>query len=130
MLYLPINKEWIISGTARRVYFVCAVAAFSLFGAFFASRMAMQASGITSLEGAPVAALTVRIFLWPGILGTAVLSIAMWYFWFSFDNSSWLKKACWFLPLYFLFGIGPGLYYFFVYRRNKGPSAADRPPVL
>lgn len=130
MLYLPISKEWIISDTARRVYFVCAVAAFSLFGGILASTMAMQASGITSLEGSPIAALTVRVVLWPGILGTAVLSIAMWYFWFTFDKSSWLKKACWFVPLYFLLRIGPSLYYFLVYRRNRQPSGVDRPRNL
>jgi len=42
----------------------------------------------------------------------------MWYFWFGFDNSGWLKKAIWFLSLYFLLPIGPALYYFFVYRPN------------
>ncbi|PYV65010.1 MAG: hypothetical protein DMG97_33340 [Acidobacteria bacterium] len=56
--------------------------------------------------------------LLPGILGTAILTVAMWYFWFGFDKSPWIRKAFWFPPLYFLLPIGPALYYFFVYRRS------------
>ena len=118
MLYLPITKSWIISRVARRVSFVCALAAISLFGALIATRMAMIASGVFFLALLPDAALVVRLFLWPEVLGTATLSIAMWYFWFSFDTSDWLRKAIWFVPLYLLLGLGPALYYFFVYRRN------------
>jgi len=46
----------------------------------------------------------------------------MWYFWFTFDDSSWLKKAIWFLPLCLLVPVGPAFYYFFVYRRNPTVS--------
>ncbi|HEV2730056.1 MAG TPA: hypothetical protein VGV15_08490, partial [Terriglobales bacterium] len=102
MLYLPIKKAWIISGAARRVYFVCALAALSLFGVVMGSSPALGASGVHTFEGFPAAGLILRLLLWPGILGTALLSIAMWYFWFGFDDSGWLKKAIWFLPLYFL----------------------------
>ena len=118
MLYLPINRTWIVSRTARRLYLVCALAAFALLGVIFAVRYALALSGVPSLAASPNAALVARVILWPAILGTALLTIAMWYFWFSFDNSGWLRKALWFLPLYFLLGVGPALYYFFVYRRN------------
>jgi hypothetical protein len=123
MLYLPIKQAWIISRAARRVYFVCALAALSLFGVVMGSSAALGASGVHTLEGFPTAGLIVRLLLWPGIVGTAVLSIAMWYFWFGFDNSGWLKKAIWFLPLYCLLAIGPAFYYFFVYRRNGKVSS-------
>lgn len=118
VLYLPISKTWIVSRTARRVYLICALAGFALFGVIFAASYALALSGIPSLELSPNAALVVRVLLWPGILGTGLLTIAMWYFWFSFDNSGWLKKALWFLPLYLFLPVGPALYYFFVYRRN------------
>jgi hypothetical protein len=118
MLYLPITKGWIISRTARRVYFVCALAAFSLFGVLVASHAALNASGVRSFASFPAAALLLRVLLLPGIAGTAMLSIAMWYFWFGFDNSGWLKKAIWFVPLFLFIPIGPAFYYFFVYRRN------------
>lgn len=75
MLYLPIKKDWIISRVAGRVYFVCALASFSLFGGFIATRMAMQVSGASSLGES--SAFLVRILLCPGIFGTALLSIAM-----------------------------------------------------
>ena len=125
MLYLPITRGWIISRAARRIYFVCALAAFSLFGVFFASLAALGAAGVPSLEAFPSAALLVRILLWPGIMGTAALSVAMWYFWFGFDNSGWLRKAFWFVPLYMFLAIGPAFYYFFVYRRNTEVSKCD-----
>ena len=118
VLHLPINRAWIVSRAARRVYFVCALAAFSLFGVLIASRVALVASGVWSFQASPAAALIVRLILWPGILGTALLTVAMWYFWFGFDDSGWLRKAIWFLPLYLFFAIGPACYYFFVYRRN------------
>jgi len=69
--------------------------------------MALDTSGISVISTVPIAALVVRWLVFPGILGTAVLSVAMWYFWFSFDRSSWAKKMMWFLPLYLLLGIGP-----------------------
>ena len=118
MLHLPIRRTWIVSRPARRIYFACALAAFSLFGVLIASRVALVASGVWSFQASPAAALIVRILLWPGILGTALLTVAMWYFWFGFDDSRWWRKAIWFVPLYLLVPIGPACYYFFVYRRN------------
>jgi len=94
------------------------MAAFSLFGVFIASLTALGVAGVPSFEAFPTSALVVRVLLWPGIVGAALLSIAMWYFWFGFDNSAWLRKAVWFVPLYLFFAVGPAFYYFFVYRRN------------
>src|SRR6202011_6387911 len=119
MLYLPITKSWIISRTARTVYFVCAVLAWMFLGALFAILLAMGFSGVDSLSAFPLALSIARAVLLPGVLGSATLSIAMWYFWFNFDKSSWLRRAFWALPLYFLLPIGPALYYFFVYLRNE-----------
>jgi magnesium-transporting ATPase (P-type) len=63
--------------------------------------------------------LLVRILLWPGIFGSGILAVAMWYFWFSFDRSSWNKKSLWFLVLLMGLALGPLIYYFFAYRRNE-----------
>jgi hypothetical protein len=98
----------------RDASILCALVALSLVGGVVGSGAALGAS----IEGFPTTGLIVRLLRWPGILGTAVLSIAMWYFWYGFDNSGWLKKAIWFLPLYFLLAIGPAFDYFFVYRGN------------
>ena len=118
MIYLPITKSWIISKTARVVYCVCSVLACMLFGALFAVLCAMAFSGVNSLSAFPLALSIARAILLPEIFGSATLTIAMWYFWFNFDKSSWVRKAFWVLPLYFLLPMGPALYYFFVYLRN------------
>jgi len=118
MLYLPITKDWIVSSLARRIYLICALLAIALFGTLVAVSAAMVVSGVRSLAGAPAAVLMVKVLVLPEVFGTAALSVAMWYFWFTFDRSSWVRRACWFPPLYFLPTMGPALYYFFVYRRS------------
>jgi len=86
MLYLPISRNWIVSRIAVRTYFICALAALSLFGVIIASRMALGSAGFESFESSSTAALFVRCLVWPGILSTAMLCIAMWYFWCNFDD--------------------------------------------
>ncbi|MGA9390736.1 MAG: hypothetical protein WBV69_09850 [Candidatus Sulfotelmatobacter sp.] len=71
----------------------------------------------------PAAALFVRTLLYPEIVCTALLWIAMWYFWFGFDSSHYLKKALWFVFLFFLAPFGTLLYYFVVYRRFVSAQA-------
>jgi hypothetical protein len=88
------------------------------FGALFAILLAMGFSGVRSLSAFPQVLSIARSLLLPGVLGSAALTVAMWYFWFNFDKSSWTRKALWTIPLYFLVPIGPALYYFFVYLRN------------
>ena len=76
--------------------------------------MAMVAVG-TRVLVAPASAM-IRTILYPEIAGVAVLWIGMWYFWFGFDSSHYLKKAVWFVLLGFLAPFGTLLYYFLVYR--------------
>jgi hypothetical protein len=100
MLYLPINKDWIVSPIARRIYFICALLAIALFGTLFSAIAALIASGTRSFADVPAAMFDVKALVLPEVLGTAVLSVAMWYFWFSFDRASWVRKALWLPPLY------------------------------
>jgi len=123
MLYLPISRNWILSRIAVRTYFICALAALSLFGVIITSRMALGSVGFESFESSATAALFVRCLVWPGILGTAMLCIAMWYFWFNFDDSGFLRRTVWFVLLYLAIPIGPAFYYFFVYRRPSAVKA-------
>ena len=118
MLYLPIKRGWIVSRGAQRLYSCCAIANLYLLAVLVGTRTAMAESGVWSLEDFPGARLLVKSLLWPGIIGTAILAIAMWYFWFTFDESPWGKKAFWFLILFFGFALGPVLFYFFAYRKN------------
>ena len=72
----------------------------------------------------PDAALVLRILLYPEIVGTALLWVAMLYFWFGFDHSHFLKKALWFLGLMFVSPLATPFYYFLVYRRHALRAAA------
>jgi energy-converting hydrogenase Eha subunit G len=118
MLYLPITRGWMVSRRAQRVYFCCAIANLYLFAVLLGTFSAMAASGVVFLADHSAAPL-VRILLWPGVVGAGILAIAMWYFWFSFDQSYWTKKACWFVVLILGLALGPVIYYFFAYRRNQ-----------
>jgi lysylphosphatidylglycerol synthetase-like protein (DUF2156 family) len=119
MLYLPITREWIVSPIARRIYFGCALANLALHAVLMGTRLAVEASGAGSVAASPLAVMIVKSLLWPGIVGTGLLSVAMWYFWFSFDRFRWMRRASWFLVLFWGITIGPALYYFFVYRNNE-----------
>ncbi len=114
MLYLPINRSWLFSPLAQRIYFASALLTLAFIATFLGVRMAMVAAGTNALV-APASAVA-RTLLYPEIAGVAVLWIGMWYFWFSFDSSHYLKKAIWFVLLGVLAPFGTILYYFFVYR--------------
>jgi hypothetical protein len=90
----------------------------ALFATMIAVSLAIVTSGVRSLADAPSALVLAKAFIFPSVCGTALLSVAMWYFWFSFDQSSSAKKALWFFPLYLLPSFGPVFYYFLVYRRQ------------
>jgi hypothetical protein len=117
MLYLPITRAWIVSRSAQRAYLCCAIANLYLFAVLVGTFWAMAASDVQILAD-PSAAFLVKVMLWPGIVGAGILATAMWYFWFSFDQSPWAKKACWFGVLVLGLALGPVIYYFFAYRRN------------
>jgi hypothetical protein len=122
MLYLPITRSWLVSRTARRIYVACAVLSLALAATIIAVHSAMSAAGVTALT--PTAAAVVRLLLLPEIAGAALLWVAMWYFWFSVDRGHFLKKASWFVALFFFAPLGPALYYFFVFRRySQEPDA-------
>jgi hypothetical protein len=115
MLYLPINRSWLFSQIAQRIYFASTLLTLAFIATFLGIRMAVVAAGTHALV-APATAVA-RTLLYPEIGGTAVLWIGMWYFWFGFDSSHYFKKAIWFVLLGFLAPFGTVLYYFFVYRR-------------
>jgi hypothetical protein len=120
MLYLPISRSWLFSTTARRIYFASALLALALIATLLGVHMAMAAVGMRALT--PFASTLVRMILFPEIAGEAVLWVGMWYFWFSFDRSHYLKRAVWFLLLFFLAPFGTIFYYFLVYRRGVSPE--------
>jgi hypothetical protein len=115
MLYLPINREWLFSSTAQRVYLCCALLTIALLATLLATHVAISVAGVSELNSE--ARLLLRRFLFPQILGAALLWVSMWYFWFGFDSSPYVRKAASFVLLFFLAPIGTLVYYFLTYRR-------------
>jgi hypothetical protein len=104
-----INKEWMVSNTARRIYRVSASLSLGLF--FFL--MVLRFMGGIPETLVPV----LKLPLFAGVLGAAITMVAMEYFFFGFDNSSALKKIFWFCVL-LVPPLGPPLYCFIVYSRS------------
>lgn len=119
MLYLSITASWILSRGAQCLYLACSIANLGLFLLMIAKPLSFWPFGRVT-----AGILEAKFILWPCILGAAVLRVAMWYFWFTFDQSHWMKKTLWFVVQFFSYSFGTPLYYFFGYRRN--PALAGR----
>ena len=118
MLILPITRSWMCSRRARRVYTVCAVLALILQGTLMGISAAQAAAGARTLP--PAGEILLDVVWIPGVLGSALLWVAMLYFWFGFDTSHWAARAVWLPVIYILALFGPALYCFLVYRRLAG----------
>jgi hypothetical protein len=115
MLILPISRTWVCSHAARRVYLVCSVLALALGGTLAGTRAAQAFVGSTNLP--PITAALLWLVLIPEVIGLALLWAGMLYFWFNFDQSSWLTRALWFPFIFFFLPYGLFLYHFLVYRK-------------
>jgi hypothetical protein len=104
-----INKEWMVSQTAQRVYRVAAALSLALF--FFLIVVRFKGGIPDSLV--PI----LKLPLFAGVLGAAITTVGMEYFLFGFDNSSAMKKVFWFCVM-LLPPLGPSLYCFMVYSRS------------
>lgn len=114
-----INKEWIVSNTARRIYRVAAFLSLAL----FALVVVVKVGGGVRESVAPFASLIFRV----GVLGAAVTMVAMEYFLFGFDDSSAIKKVFWFCVMLFP-PLGPPLYCLIVYSRSAVVNSGRRLP--
>ena len=116
-----INREWILSVTARRIY----VTAAGLSLVLFVMMILLNLSSLSVIGPIPEGLFPLlRGLVLLGVLGTAVTFVAMEYFLFSFDKSPALKKTFWFcammLPL-----LGPASYCLLVYARVDLPPTAS-----
>ena len=116
VFFLPISREWLMSQAAQRIYLGCAVLTLALLATRIGTHLAISASGATGLS--TDARSVVRTILFPEIVGAAMLWVSMWYFWFGFDRSHYLKRAVSFALLFFLPPMGTLFYYFVTYRRQ------------
>jgi hypothetical protein len=108
--YYYINKEWILSPTARRIYRISAALSLMLFLILWAVRMHVP------IPSGSLPVLRALVFL--GVVGAATTMVAMEYFFFGFDNASIWKKAFWFFVL-LAPPLGPPLYCFIVYSKSN-----------
>jgi len=115
MMILPISRNWLVSRTARRVYLICSVLTLALIGTLAGTRAAQVVAKSQTLPSATAAIL--RLVLIPEVIGASLLWVAMLYFWFNFDQSSWVHRALWFPFIFCFLPIGLVLYQFFVYRK-------------
>jgi hypothetical protein len=108
--YEYINKEWIVSPSAGRIYRISAVLSLILFVVWLG---ALSQQGRIPPDITPLS----RLLLLAGVLGAAITLIGMEYFLFRFDTSHPLKQILWFVIMLFPL-LGPPLYCFFVYSRS------------
>lgn len=116
-LALHITDSWLTSPVARRIYFVSAILTIFLVGMVLAIVLGAFAAGGT-LESSPVLELILRTLLFPGVLGAAVLWIAMWYFWSRHHSGENTAKVPWAIIIWLLGPIGALLYFKFFYLRS------------
>ena len=107
--YEYINKEWIVSATAKRVYRVSACLSIALFCLWCYAIFENVPAAL-----APVA----RLILFAGVLGAGITWVGMEYFLFRFDESHPMKQIAWFCVMLFPM-LGPAVYYFVVYARSN-----------
>jgi hypothetical protein len=108
--YYYINKEWILSAAARRIYRISASLSLILFLILWALGMHVPVPpGVLPM---------VKLLLFLGVVGAAITLVAMEYFFFGFDNTAVWKKVFWFFML-LIPPLGPPLYCFIVYSRSN-----------
>lgn len=107
--YEFINKEWIVSATARTVYRTAAVLSIMLFVLWC----------YTLSEGVPQQySPFFRALVFAGVLGAGTIFVGMEYFLFRFDQSHPLKQMAWFCVMLFPL-LGPAIYCFIVYSNSS-----------
>ena len=115
---LRINKTWLLSRAAQRAYLVAACMSLLLLQYFLAVALAEAYFGEEAVHKAGGLQILSRLVVLPGVIGFATLLVAMWYFWFNFDDSSSNKRVLWFLVLA-LIPLGAIVYYAAVYRKSS-----------
>lgn len=114
---IQIPQKWLISQAAQRVYFVAA----GFLGTcllFIMGDVIWIASAGGGVQSARIADTIFVALLVPGILGTSVLNVAMWYFWLRCHSDETHSKGLWLLVLWLLSPIGALFYFLFFYRKH------------
>jgi hypothetical protein len=113
---LEINREFVISPAARRVYLGAALLTFTLFVCRIGTAMALAMAASSWTDIPALVAVPLRLALIAGIFGAALLWVAMAYYWYGFDSRSDGVRGVWLLVLLALGPLGALIYFFAVYR--------------
>ena len=105
-----INREWMVSTTARRIYRAAALASLLFFFAWTALLTGAQVPGVLLPALKPILLL--------GVIATATTVVAMEYFLFAFDTSPAWKRLIWFCVNLFV-PLGAAVYCLLVYCRSE-----------
>jgi hypothetical protein len=108
--YELINKEWIVSPKARRVYRTSAVVSLALLPLFVAAALGVYIPLLKQL-------------LFVSVVATAINGVGMEFFLFRFDRSAAVLQIVWFCALVII-PLGPALYCFIVYSRSEALKMA------
>jgi hypothetical protein len=118
-----VSESWLISPTAKKVYVASAVLTVFFFGVLMTIVFAAALAGGT-LAQAPLLASVLKALLFISLMGTALLWIGMWYFWYRFHPGSDMSKALWAAIILVSGPVGALLYFLAVYLRS--PEVRER----
>ena len=110
---VQITDSWLVSARAKRVYSVAA-----LFVALFLGLIVATALVGGSLQVARVADVIFSLLFLPAIVGTAMLNVAMWYFWVRCHSNDSRSKGIWMFVMWTSSPLGALIYFFFFYLRS------------
>ena len=117
-----INKEWIVSRTARTVYRSAAIASLGILVAVVVLILILERGANSPLR------LMLRPLLFLEALAIGLTLVGMEYFLFRFDNSHPAVQIFWFFLL-LLPPVGPALYCLLVYSRSEVVRACAGQPA-
>ncbi len=114
---VQLSESWLVSAAARRVYVASAALSVFLAGMICTRQLGAFAAGGTLVES-PALATALWALIFPGVLGTAVLWVAMWYFCLRCHQNNGVGRGIWMIVLWLLGPIGAFVYFLAVYLRS------------
>ena len=120
---LYINREWLVSPRAQRVYLVCAGLTVAFFAIVAAALFLDEPERALLFDSVPAVHLLLAILVRAGLVGFVTLETAMAYFWWNFDRMGSVSKTLG-VVLLALLPIGCFFYYLIFYRRGVSATMA------
>jgi hypothetical protein len=126
---VQLPQRWLVSPVAQRVY-LGAASCLGTFLLFLVGDVVWIAAARGGVQSARIADTIFMVLLVPGILGTSVLNVAMWYFWLRCHSNETHSKGFWLLVLWWLSPIGALFYFAFFYRKHPFVRLLAKPEAV